>query len=242
MIESILMPRLGSRVITLLVLLLALGACSNQGSSPEQLLANAKEQRDKGKYRDAIVLLKNVLEKSPQNAEARYLLGMTFNDVGDFRSAEIELRKAIALALRSGQGQDWQVADDDGSISKGARRSASGPELQQCGTSRNPDAAGAVASIGLSRIPEGRELLEQALAKQPEFADALLVQAGLAARGKKLDESAQLVERALASEPKNVDAWLMKGDLARISGDQAGALAAYRTKSSRSIRKILALA
>ncbi len=86
----------------------------------------------------------------------------------------------------------------------------------------------ALASIGLGRIPEGRELLEQALAKQPEFADALLAQARLAASENKLDEASQLIERALASAPKNVEAWLMKGDLARFKADQAGASAAYQ--------------
>ncbi len=44
-------------------------------TTPDQLLASAKQERDKGNYRSAIIHLKNLLQKSPENAEARYLLG-----------------------------------------------------------------------------------------------------------------------------------------------------------------------
>src|SRR5262245_12741757 len=99
MIDSVPVSPLGSRIVAVLLLLLpfALGACSKQASTPEQLIASAKQERDKGHYRNAIIHLKSALQISPQNAEARYLLGETFNDVGAFKSAEIELRKAIDL-------------------------------------------------------------------------------------------------------------------------------------------------
>src|SRR5262245_8502155 len=99
MIESTLLTRTGPRLIAFLLflLLLALGACSQQDSSPEQLVARAKEARDKGQHRSAIIHLKSALQKSPQNAEARYLLGVSFTDMGDFNSAQIELSKALDL-------------------------------------------------------------------------------------------------------------------------------------------------
>src|SRR5688572_4841874 len=87
---------LGAGTAMLLALVLVCAGCSDY-ASPEQLIASAKQARDKGNYRNAIIHLKSVRHRCPQNAEARYLLGVTYNDTGDFKSAEIELRRAIEL-------------------------------------------------------------------------------------------------------------------------------------------------
>lgn len=226
MIRTGIMRGFAACAVVLSLLLLSSG-CKEQSANPEQILADARQERDKGHYRSAIVHLKSLLQKSPQNAEARYLLGVTYNDVGDFKSAEIELRKALDLRYDLAKVKIGKSLLMMGEFQK---------VLDQVPPDTNAGDAvqaeiltlRAMASFGLNRIPEGRELLEQALAKQPEFADALLAQARLAAIQNKPDEASKLIERALASAPKNVDAWLMKGDLARFRADQAGAMAAYQ--------------
>ena len=209
---------------------LTLAAVSGCGTdNPQTLIAKAQEYRQKNSYRAAIIELKNVIQKNPDHAEARYLLGVTYNDVGDYRAAEQELRRALALRYDPNKvipalgtslvrlAEFKKVLDE-----VNLQPDASSPVQAEILTLR------ALASIGLGRVSEGREMLEQALSTQPEFAGALLGKAGLAVSERKLGEATRLLERALASAPTSIDAWLMKGDLSRIAGDQAGAVAAFQ--------------
>jgi len=229
MIRSRAWCRHGALITVLLLAVLSAGGCGDKAENAGRLIADAKQERDSGNNNAAIIHLKNLLQKSPEHAEARYLLGLSYNDTGDFTSAEKELRKALELRydpakvivplgkslLMTGQ---FQKVLDSVRLEGDAGNQAQAELL----TLR------ALASIGLGRDREGRELLEQALARRPEFADALLGQARLAAGEKKLDEAARLIERALASAPKSADAWLMKGELSRVRGDRRGAMVAYR--------------
>src|SRR5262249_50305093 len=79
-----------------LVALLA-GSCGQNASDVEQLLAEAAQERAKGRSDAAIIHLKNLVQKAPENAEVRYQLGMAYLETGDFESAEKELRRALDL-------------------------------------------------------------------------------------------------------------------------------------------------
>ena len=152
---------------------------------------------------------------------------MSFIDIGDFNSAQIELSKALDLRydlarVKIGRAlllqREYQKVLDTVPLNENVDNAVKAEIL----TLR------AMASIGVGRKPEGLALLEQALKTQPDFADALLAQALLAEADGKPDDAATFIERALASAPKNVDAWLMKGDLSHRKGDTANALAAYQ--------------
>ncbi|HKQ24359.1 MAG TPA: XrtA/PEP-CTERM system TPR-repeat protein PrsT [Burkholderiales bacterium] len=229
----------GALATALLVVVLFSGGCEKKAEDLGRLIAEAKQERDKGNHNVAIIHLKNVLQESPEHAEARYLLGITYNDVGDFASAEWALRKA--LELRYDQAKvipalgksllmtgEFQKVLDEIRLDGGAGNQMQAEVL----TLR------AQASIGLDRSSEGRDLLEQALATRPEFVGALLIQAQLAASEKKPNEAAGLIERALASAPKSVEAWLMKGDLSQIMDDRNGATVAYQKVLELSPRNI----
>ncbi len=214
-------------IVVLAIAVVALASGCGLSSDPQRLIAKAQEYRQKSDYKAAIIELKNVLQKNPNHAEARYLLGVTYNSSGDYRSAELELRRALELSYERSKAMpalgramlmlgEFKKVLDQVPLEGHASDAVQADVL----TLR------ARALMGLGRIIEARPLLERALAKQPEFADALVEQARLAATDQKLDESARLVERAIASAPKHVDAWLVKGDLARLKADQAGALAA----------------
>ena len=194
----------------------------------EALVARAQEYRKNADYKAAIIELKNALQKNPEHAEARYLLGVTYNDTGDFASAEEHLRRALERGYDSGKvipalgrsllmtGKFQKVLDEvkvEGETSDRARAEVL--------TVR------ALASLGLGHKDEARNLLDQALAKQPGYADALLGQARIAASEKKVDEAARLIDTAIEAEPKSAEAWLMRGEILRFKGDNAGAAAAY---------------
>lgn len=228
MVGSRLQLSSAKRFAALLFIALIAIACEDQSASVEQLLANARQQREKGNHSAAIIQLKNAVQASPENAEARYLLGLTYNETGDFGSGEKELRRALELSYDPAKvvpplGKALLALGEYQKVLDQVRLEGDpGNQVQaEILTVR------AQALIALKRTSEGRGLLEQALAKQPEFPDALLAQARLAASVGKPDEAGKLIERALASAPKSVEAWLMKGDLARAVNPDAAA-AAYR--------------
>src|SRR5450830_600273 len=81
------------------VLLVCGVAACGKFSSTDSLLADAKQYHQKGDDTSAQIQLKNVLQKSPDNVEARYLLGVISNEIGDPLAAEKELRKAVSLGM-----------------------------------------------------------------------------------------------------------------------------------------------
>ena len=63
----------------------------------EARLARGQQAYDSGDYRAAIIDAKNILQTEPDHIGARLLLGRSSIGVGDIRSAEKELRRALEL-------------------------------------------------------------------------------------------------------------------------------------------------
>src|SRR5438105_5850979 len=79
-----------------IALVAALWGCSDD---PAALMASAKHYMAQRDFNASVIQLKNVLQKTPQNGEARYLLGLASLEQGDAVSAQIELDKAAALGF-----------------------------------------------------------------------------------------------------------------------------------------------
>src|SRR2546430_2464351 len=71
--------------------------------TPETLLASAKQYISKNDSKAAIIQLKNALQKNPELAEGRFLLGTLLLSTGDAPGAEKELRKARELKYPADQ-------------------------------------------------------------------------------------------------------------------------------------------
>ena len=78
------------------LLLLLLCGCDRQ---PQDIVADARQRMERGDYRGAILQLKNRLVESPQDGEARLLLGHALQVTGEPVPAERELRKALELGV-----------------------------------------------------------------------------------------------------------------------------------------------
>ena len=74
---------------------LLLAGCGQE--QPAALVASAKDYLAKKDGRAAVIQLKSALQKEPDLAEARFLLGRTLLEGGDAVSGEVELRKALDL-------------------------------------------------------------------------------------------------------------------------------------------------
>ena len=81
---------------------LLLVACGNFGLNEEQLLQRARAYLEDEQYQAAAIEARNTLQKNPQNAEARYLLGVITLEYGDYITAEREFRHAGLLGWEDG--------------------------------------------------------------------------------------------------------------------------------------------
>ncbi len=74
---------------------LALPGCDNTSKlTVQEHIQRAKDFEDQGKLRGSVVELKNAIQKSPDNAQARLLLGQLYLKLGQGAEAEKELRQA----------------------------------------------------------------------------------------------------------------------------------------------------
>ena len=68
-------------------------------ASTAEYIKEAHSYMEEGKYRSAVIQLKNALQQDPDSAKARYLLGYVYLKAGDPASAQTELSRAIELGF-----------------------------------------------------------------------------------------------------------------------------------------------
>lgn len=181
---------------------------------PAALLSSAKAYLAKKDSRTATIQLKNALQKRPDLAEARFLLGRTFLEEGDAVSGEVELSKALDLKyskesvlpllaralVQQGKGQravqDYATTD--------LADPAANAELKTV-------LASAYAQQG-DRV-KAMATLDDVLRAAPDSAPALLLQARLKATAGDADAALTLIDRVIAKDQNNVEALQFKGDL-----------------------------
>ncbi len=205
-----------------------LAGCGEQ--KPEELLASAKAYLVANDTKAAVIQLKSALQKQPNLAEARYLLGRTLLDGGDAVAAEIELRKALdlkhpeaaalpplvrALVL---QGKGKRAVQDYATV-----------ELAESAATAELKVALATAYAQQGAAAKSKAALDEALAAAPEFGPALLMQARLKAGERDFDAAFALIDRVIAKDPGAYEALHLKGDLLFfVKADAEAALQAQR--------------
>lgn len=198
-------------------------------SSPEKMMASAKDYLEKDNPAAAIIQIKNVLNKNPDSPEARLLLGRALLDSGDPVAAELELRKAIELKIPAGQvtpplaralmaqGKAKKVIDELANTP-----TANAEELAELKT------VVAQSYIMLANVESAKTTFNEALAAKPNYAPAQLGLARLEAIKGNLAEANKIVDEVLLKSPREADAWHFKGDLQRAEQKLPEALAAYQ--------------
>lgn len=216
-----------TRVATAVAIAALVAACS--GGNPDKLLASAKDYLAKHDTKSAEIQLKNALEKEPDLAEARYLLGRTLLDRGDVPAAEKELRRARDLKYPAGEvdpplalawarlGQYQQVIDKM-STAQGAT-----PTL----TAELKTAIGQ-AQLGLGKVDLAKAAFAEAQSADARYAPAMVGEAVIAARSGDMAAATAASDRALAVAPDNPEVLQLKGDLMLAQGRDDDAIAAYR--------------
>lgn len=198
-------------------------------STPEALVASAKEYLAKNDRNAAVIQLKTALQTNPDNAEARFLLGKALLDTGDIAAAEKELRKAAELKYPADQ---VAPALARAMLFRGANKNLLDEFAKADVTSPQSKAdlqtTLGQAWFGLGNVEGARAAFAAAQAAIPGYPPALLGEARIKILTGDAPAASALVEAALAKAPNLIDGWLFKGDFAAAQNRPDDALAAYR--------------
>ena len=77
---------------------LGLGGCDLRGDTEQAHLQRAKDFKTEGKLQSSAIELQNALQKNPESAEARWLLGEVYLDLGQAPEAEQERYNTVRYA------------------------------------------------------------------------------------------------------------------------------------------------
>ncbi|OYY95546.1 MAG: hypothetical protein B7Y41_03330 [Hydrogenophilales bacterium 28-61-23] len=205
------LPRYHSHKAIVVALALTLAAC---GKSPEEHYQQAQGLEQKADYKAAVIELKTVLQKQPNNREARLLLGRVLVKNGAYAEAEKELSKARSLGVPDDQiipelarvyvslGEP-QKALDLGVPATGLSAQA----LAKLQTTR----AGAQMTLG--KRADAEKSIVAAIQADPKQPELLLIRAKLALMDKQKDQAGKLIDESLQQDPKFVEALYLKADL-----------------------------
>jgi cellulose synthase operon protein C len=201
-----------------------LAACG--GDSPASLIKSARDYLAKGDSSAAVIQLRNALQKAPEDAEARYLLGTALTERRDPAGAVKELRKALQLGYPA-----------DETLPVLARALVDNGDAKELVTEfgdttlANPDAQAAFktrlgnALLSLGKPKDAEAAFNAALAAKADYADALLGIATLRAENGDLEGTNKIVDAILAQPQAPVEASLFKARLLAAEGQPDSATA-----------------
>jgi len=207
---------------------LALAGCSAPTQTPEELIQQAKDLNAKGKHKEALIELRNVLQKEPNHPQANWLIAETFLDMGNPFMAETALKKASdggvsaqvlklplakALYFQGKAEEAFKVAEpgqDDSLELRLKLMAIQGESL-----------------VVLGKLDQACDRYEAMRRLKSDSSAAALGLSRCAAARQDFDLSRKLTEEALRFDPKDPDAWIQLGHTERGQGRLPEAETAY---------------
>lgn len=207
-------------------LALIVTGCGAQGV--DELMERAAEMREQGRYQSAIADYREVLEDDPDNAEARYWLGVASLRQGEYGRAVDALQRARAGGI-SADRVDPMLARaliwDRRAEEVHARVSVD--ELTDSDARTDLQALIGEAHRATGNQQTARQAFEDALAQDDDHVTALVGLSRLAAGANRTSDAAAFAERAVAADEQSPAAWLATANAARLANRRDDALAAY---------------
>lgn len=221
-------PLAATRGLVLALLFPLIISCGKSTLTPQEHLARAKDLQEKEDVQAAIIETKNALQQTPDNAEARLLLGTLYVDGGDGAAAEKELQRAKELGVSGGS---WATLMSRSKLLQN--------KFQELLDQPQPDNTASPAQraeltalkghayLGLGKLDTAKTTYDEALALDNKSVEALAGKAQLAVFQGKTDEARRWLAEALAINKDTAPAWSLLGDLERQSGNLEKAEEAY---------------
>lgn len=217
------------RVLAVAVFVACAGSGCDRFADPAALVTKAEEAVRNKDLASAVLHLKSALQKDPDNARARLLLGQIYLQQGEAASAVKELGRARDLGMPADEVIPLQaVAMAEAGEFKALIEQFSDRKLD------NPQAqARLLALVGDAQLANGkaqpaREAYEKALAIFATEPRAQLGLSRLAAIGGDIASAEKSTDAVLAAVPDMYEGHFLKGELKKAQGDAQGALAEFR--------------
>ena len=215
-------------------LLLMLTACGGFGMNDQQLLERAGEHTKNGEIQAAVIELKNILQRSPDNAEARYRLASIYLEFEDFPAAERHFRLAgIAgwnpAKSRIGLVKSMLKQDEYSAALKACVVEDAFPANAQADLT----ALHALALAGLEQQENAQATLNAAEQIQPDAALVLQTRIDFLIAAGNTAEAAQVTARALERYPDDASFKLREAALLASEQDL--------TQADERLREVIAL-
>ena len=180
-----------------------------------------------GHQAEAMQVLRQILTQSPNDADARLLLGSLLSEAGQHQEAIGELKQAVRLRPRSAEAE---VALGEAYSSSGDRPAAQ-RSFQQAVTL---DAKSSVAHLDLARVLIESEQFDAAtahldralstLGQDSDAANAHYLRAKVYSAHNDAGQAASQLRQAIAIQPAFPEAWSDLGEACQTLQDHAGAL------------------
>ena len=184
----------------------------------------ARKYAEQGDDREAVIVLKALLQDQPDIAEARALLGKVALDIGDPRSAAKEMRRALELGLPAPDAAETLAR---AYLAMGEYTQV----LEQVPVPQDADvrlratvlALRGLAELELGDADQARSDFQQALEADAATVDGHLGMVKLALASSDLPEAERWVSEGLEVAPDNAALWSARGALALATNqlDQA---------------------
>lgn len=208
------------RGIVCAILLLNVSACDSK--TPEEHFSDAQSSIANAQERVAVIELKNAVQKNPQFAEARSLLGQMHYLLGDMPSALKELERALDLGL---EDEVTLLHILKTKLAMGRYSEIVGELEESAGLTPPFAVVLADAYIVAGDFEKAEPLVEQGM----HLPEGLMSAAKLAHIENDMDRAQSYLDRAVEAAPRFTAAWLYKGELELQRGQGAASEESFNT-------------
>ncbi len=181
-------------------------------------LAEAFEHHRAQRFELADKLYREVLARSPENADALHLLGVLTHNRGDAPAAEPLIRRAVKANPRA--AEYW---NNLGNVLAAQNKHMAAVEAYETAVTLKPDDPVGYMNLGAILRSQGRidaaiEKYQRAIELRPDFAEAHLKLGIAFTLLERLDQAAQHFSQAVTLKPDYVDARASLGNVLRAQG------------------------
>ena len=218
-----------SALILALLAAPVLTACNRDlNLTEQQRIQRAKDFESKGNLPASIIELKNALQKNPDSAQARWLLGLVYLKQNQGNEAESQLNRAVQLginpdSMRIPLARAWLLKGDFDQVLD--RLQPTGKETPKI-LAQILEIRGN-ALLGLGKGEESCPLFEQAIKADNTYVPAYLGQSRCEYSTGHPAQALVTAQKGATLDPAQLDSWYLLGDLYRAMNQPQQALTAY---------------
>jgi len=176
------------------------------------VIKSALQLHQSGKLQEAEELYRGVIARHPADFDALHLLGMIYQQRGDYVSAASYIAKALRI-----NGKNPVAFNNYGAALRALGRPAEAEQAYRKALKLNPDYIEAYYNLGnalteLKRLKEAEKAYLKALDLQPDYAEAYSNLASLLIEQRRPEEAEKACSQALMFKPQSAKAYYNLGN------------------------------